>query len=103
MYLQIVFSSLIDVRVIKSGNSLLEKEATARIEALVDTQDALSDVKPNGKNSGMSASLPVWELNITQGAVSGVEQHINNRELSAPPLGTTYSYTLIFGIMFNGT
>ncbi|RVW43384.1 Coilin [Vitis vinifera] len=82
--LEIDFSSLIDVRIIKSGNSHLEKAVTARVEAPVDTQDAVSGVKPNNKNSGMSTSLPGGELNITQVSVAGVEHNIN-REMTAPP------------------
>lgn len=82
--LEIDFSSLIDVRIIKSGNSHLEKAVTARVEAPVDTQDAVSGVKPNNKNSGLSTFLPGGELNITQVAVAGVEPNIN-REMTAPP------------------
>ncbi|XP_034690341.1 coilin isoform X2 [Vitis riparia] len=82
--LEIDFSSLIDVRIIKSGNSHLEKAVTARVEAPVDTQDAVSGVKPNNKNSGLSTFLPGGELNITQVAVAGVEPNIN-RDMTAPP------------------
>lgn len=66
----------------------------------MDTQDALSGLKPNSKDDRMSDSLPVGELNITQFAESGVEQNINDREMTAPPIGTTYSCTLILEIMF---
>lgn len=82
--LEIDFSSLIDVRIIKSGNSHLDKAVTARVEAPVDTQDAVSGVKPNNKNSGLSTFLPGGELNITQVAVAGVEPNIN-RDMTAPP------------------
>ena len=102
MSLQIDFSSLIDVRIIKSGNSHLDKAVTARVEAPVDTQDAVSGVKPNNKNSGLSTFLPGGELNITQVSVAGVEHNIN-REMTAPPPGITDSYTMMLRIMFSET
>lgn len=102
MYLQIEFSSLIDVRIIKSGDPHLETAITPRVEAPMYAHNAVLGMKHNNNNAGTSASVPGGELNISQVALSGAETNING-EMATPTPGISGSYTQILRIMFNET